>query len=148
SAKPPRFPLPWRVEPIEGRGFKVTDSNGQTLAYVYGHADKRDAETARVLTLDEARRIAADIAQLPELVKQCATLPCDLGSSSLGCARYIFATFGPGLSSHFLAPLLKFILLHLRLRPQHYFANPAVIRGLRFFAGHIPHFDFFFNKRG
>src|SRR5262245_30777111 len=71
-----------------------------------------------------------------------------LGSSSLGCARYIFATFGPGLSSHFLAPLLKFILLHLRLRPQHYFANPAVIRGLRFFAGHIPHFDFFFNKRG
>jgi hypothetical protein len=57
------FPPPWTVEPIEG-GFKVIDSNGQTLAYVYGHADKRDAETAKSLTLDEARRIASNIAKL------------------------------------------------------------------------------------
>jgi hypothetical protein len=62
-----RFPPPWTVEPIEG-GFKVIDSNGQTLAYVYGHADKRDAETAMGLTLDEARRIAANIAKLPTLL--------------------------------------------------------------------------------
>jgi hypothetical protein len=38
------------------------DSHGQSLAYVYGHADKRDAETAKGLTLDEARRIASNIA--------------------------------------------------------------------------------------
>jgi hypothetical protein len=31
------------------------DSHGQSLAYVYGHADKRDAETAKGLTLDMAR---------------------------------------------------------------------------------------------
>ena len=31
------------------------DSNGQALAYVYGHADPRDAGTAKALTLDEAR---------------------------------------------------------------------------------------------
>ena len=37
-------------------GFKVLDANGQTLAYVYGHADLRDA-VAKALTLDEARRI-------------------------------------------------------------------------------------------
>src|SRR5262245_33774729 len=48
------FPAPWTVEPIEG-GFKVIDSNGQTLAFVHGHADKRGAETAKGLTLDEAR---------------------------------------------------------------------------------------------
>jgi hypothetical protein len=32
---------------------------------VYGHADKRDADTAKSLTLDEARRIASNIAKLP-----------------------------------------------------------------------------------
>jgi len=35
-----------------------SERNGQTLAYVYGHPDQRDAETAKGLTLDEARRIA------------------------------------------------------------------------------------------
>ena len=44
------------------------DSHGQSLAYVYGHADKRDAETAKGLTLDEARRIASNIAKLPSLL--------------------------------------------------------------------------------
>ena len=44
------------------------DSHGQSLAYVYGHAEKRDAETAKGLTLDEARRIASNIAKLPSLL--------------------------------------------------------------------------------
>jgi hypothetical protein len=35
------------------------DANNQTLAYFYGHADPRDAEIAKSLTLDEARRIAS-----------------------------------------------------------------------------------------
>jgi hypothetical protein len=38
------------------------DSNGQSLAYVYGHADPRDAAAAKALTLDEARRIVSRIA--------------------------------------------------------------------------------------
>jgi hypothetical protein len=63
------FPAPWTVETVEG-GFQVIDSNGQTLAYVYGHADKRDAETAKRLTLDEARRIASNIAKLPSLLSK------------------------------------------------------------------------------
>jgi hypothetical protein len=49
-------------------GFKIVDSNGQSLAYVYGHADKRDAQVAKSLTLDEARRIASNIAKLPNLL--------------------------------------------------------------------------------
>jgi 2-methylisocitrate lyase-like PEP mutase family enzyme len=55
--------LGMRPSPIEA-GFKVIDANGQGVAYVYGHADKRDAETANGLTLDEARRIASNIAKL------------------------------------------------------------------------------------
>ena len=62
-----RFPPPWTVEALDS-GFKIVDGNGQTLAYVYGHADKRDAGIAKALTLDEARRIAANIAKLPALL--------------------------------------------------------------------------------
>jgi hypothetical protein len=47
----------------------VVDSNGQSLAYVYGHLDlRRDVATAKTLTLDEARRIASNIAKLPTLL--------------------------------------------------------------------------------
>jgi hypothetical protein len=64
-----RFPPPWTVEALDG-GFKVVDSHGQSLAYVYGHLDPRDAETAKGLTLDEAKRIASNIAKLPSLLSK------------------------------------------------------------------------------
>jgi len=35
---------------------------------VYGHADRRDADIAKVLTVDEARRIASNIVKLPKLL--------------------------------------------------------------------------------
>jgi hypothetical protein len=44
------------------------DANGQVLAYVYGLDDYRDARIAKSLTLDEARRIASNIAKLPSLL--------------------------------------------------------------------------------
>jgi hypothetical protein len=42
------------------------DANGQALAYVYGL--ERDARIAKSLTRDEARRIASNIAKLPNLL--------------------------------------------------------------------------------
>jgi hypothetical protein len=66
-----RFPPPWTVERIEG-GFKVIDANGQSLAYVYSRENEHDARIAKVLTEDEARRIAANIAKLPALLATCS----------------------------------------------------------------------------
>ena len=37
---------------------------GQSLAYVYGRETKADADIANALTMDEARRIASNIAKL------------------------------------------------------------------------------------
>jgi hypothetical protein len=61
-----RFPAPWTVERIPG-GFKVNDANGQTLAYFYAREEPASA-VAKVLARDEARRLAANIAKLPELL--------------------------------------------------------------------------------
>ena len=46
----------------------MKDATGQSLAYVYGRETKADADIAKVLTLDEARRIAANIAELRTLL--------------------------------------------------------------------------------
>jgi hypothetical protein len=62
-----RFPAPWQVEQIPG-GYKVLDANGQSLAYIYARDRKADAEIAHVLTTNEARRIAVNVARLPVLL--------------------------------------------------------------------------------
>ena len=53
---PRRFPSPWSAELIPG-GFVVKDATGQSLAYVYARESKAQADTAKVLTMDEARRV-------------------------------------------------------------------------------------------
>ena len=62
-----RFPPPWKVEQIPG-GFKVLDANGQSLVYVYARETPEQARIAKVLTFNEARRIAVNAAKLPGLL--------------------------------------------------------------------------------
>jgi hypothetical protein len=69
-----RFPAPRAVERTDG-GFKVVDANGQALAYVYARDSVEAAGVAKVLTRDEARRIAANIAKLPELLIRISKSP-------------------------------------------------------------------------
>jgi hypothetical protein len=62
-----RFPPPWTVEETDAC-FIVRDANGQALVYVYFEEEAGRRAAAHLLTRDEARRIAANIAKLPELL--------------------------------------------------------------------------------
>ena len=62
-----RFPAPWRADKIPG-GYVVRDANGQALVYVYSRDNDAEALQAKVLTKDEARRIAINMARLPQLL--------------------------------------------------------------------------------
>ena len=63
-----RFKSPWTAERIPG-GYVVKDATGQALAYIYARDTKADADTAKVLSMDEARRGASNIAKLPMLLR-------------------------------------------------------------------------------
>jgi hypothetical protein len=66
---PPAAPPPWTIEELDAC-FVVRDSNGQQLAYVYFEDEPGRRSAAKLLSKDEARRIAVNIVKLPKLLQR------------------------------------------------------------------------------
>jgi hypothetical protein len=64
-----RFSPPWTIDEMNAC-FIVRDRNGQALGYFYFEEEPGRRAAANPLTKDEARRMAANFAKLPELLKQ------------------------------------------------------------------------------
>jgi hypothetical protein len=68
-ARRERLPAPWTVEE-SGESFHVRDAKGQILGYFYYEEEPSRRSNMNRLTRDEARRIVANVAKLPELLRK------------------------------------------------------------------------------
>ena len=64
----PRFPAPWTFDGANHACLIVRDGNRFPVAYVYFENEPGRCDAAKLMTKDEARKIAAGIAKLPELL--------------------------------------------------------------------------------
>jgi hypothetical protein len=64
-----RFPPPWTANGMDTCVI-VRDRNGQALAYVYFEDEPGRRTAAKLLTRDQARRVAANIAKLPDVLRR------------------------------------------------------------------------------
>ena len=62
-----QFPAPWTVRDL-GSAFAVEDASGLRLVYVYFDDDPDRRNTGKLLSRDEAAKIAVGVANLPELL--------------------------------------------------------------------------------
>ena len=62
-----RFPPPWRIEELPA-GFRIVDTNGPALAYVYASDGRAQTTMSVALTPSEALALAAAIARLPDVL--------------------------------------------------------------------------------
>ena len=65
----PRFSPPWSAE-LTPNCYIVRDADGRQIAYIYYVCEPGRRSAAKLLSKDEARRIAANIAKLPALLRK------------------------------------------------------------------------------
>ena len=78
-----RFPPPWTTE-VTPNCFIVRDANGQALTYIYYECEPGRRSAAKLLSEDEALRIALNIAKLPVAALGQGQKPESAGSETRG----------------------------------------------------------------
>ena len=62
------FPPPWSIEEVNNTCFIVKDANGQKLCSFDFEEEPGRRQAAKLLTKDEARRLAINFARLPDFL--------------------------------------------------------------------------------